>query len=93
MFCWPRCLPLDHPEKEKEKKKEDFFKVVVIVHSGGFYKCSKIKNFEICSKGQLISKCLFDIFNSPKTTNEKIQLYYYGTSSQIVFVRFLGELK
>ena len=25
--------------------------------------------------------------------NEKIQLYYYGTSSRIVFVRFLGELK
>ena len=26
-------------------------------------------------------------------TNEKIQLHYYGTSSRIVFVRFLGELK
>ena len=26
-------------------------------------------------------------------TNEKLRLYYYGTSSQIVFVRFLGELK
>ena len=26
-------------------------------------------------------------------TNEKIQLYYYGTWSRIVFVRFLGELK
>ena len=26
-------------------------------------------------------------------TNEKIRLYYYGTSSWIVFVRFLGELK
>ena len=25
--------------------------------------------------------------------NEKIQLYYYGTSSRIVFVHFLGELK
>ena len=25
--------------------------------------------------------------------NEKIPLYYYGTSSRIVFVRFLGELK
>ena len=25
--------------------------------------------------------------------NEKIRLYFYGTSSQIVFVRFLGELK
>ena len=26
-------------------------------------------------------------------TNEKIQLYYYGTSSRIVFLRILGELK
>ena len=26
-------------------------------------------------------------------TNEKNQLYCYGTSSQIVFVRVLGELK
>ena len=25
-------------------------------------------------------------------TNEKIRLYYYGTSSRIVFVHFLGEL-
>ena len=25
--------------------------------------------------------------------NEKIRLYYYGTSSLIFFVRFLGELK
>jgi hypothetical protein len=26
-------------------------------------------------------------------TNENFWLYYYGTSSRIVFVRFLGELK
>ena len=26
-------------------------------------------------------------------TNEKSRLYYYGTSSRIVFVCFLGELK
>ena len=28
------------------------------------------------SKGQLISKCLFGIFNSPKKTNKNIRLYY-----------------
>ena len=44
-------------------------------------------------KGQLILKCLFGIYNCPKKTNEKIQLYYYGISSQIVFICFLGELK
>jgi hypothetical protein len=44
-------------------------------------------------KGQLISKCLFGIFNSPKKRTKKIRLYYYGTSSRIVSVRFMGELK
>ena len=29
----------------------------------------------------------------PKNEQKKIRLYYYGTSSWIVFVRFLGELK
>ena len=43
--------------------------------------------------GQLISKCLFGIFNSPKKWTKKIPLYYYGTSSRIVFDCFLGELK
>jgi hypothetical protein len=28
-----------------------------------------------------------------RKTNKKIRLYYYGTSSPILFVRFLGELK
>ena len=46
------------------------------------------------SKGQLISKCLFGIFNSPKKQRKNSTvLYYYGTSSRIVFVRFSGELK
>ena len=45
------------------------------------------------TKGQLISKCLFGIFNSPKTEQKNSTLLLYGTSSQIVFVRFLGELK
>ena len=44
-------------------------------------------------KGQLISKRLFGIFNSPKKTNKKIQLYYNGNSSRNGFVRFLGELR
>ena len=29
----------------------------------------------------------------PKKTNEKIRLYYYGTSSQIAYIRFLNELR
>ena len=43
-------------------------------------------------KGQLISKCLFGIFNSPKTRTKFFWLYYYGTSSRFVF-GFFGELK
>ena len=39
----------------------------------------------------MISKCLFGISNSSK--NKKNQLNYYGTSSQIVFLHFLEELK
>ena len=44
-------------------------------------------------KGQLISKSLFGIFNSPKNERKKNPLYYYGTSSRIVFICILGELK
>ena len=44
-------------------------------------------------KGQLISKSLFGIFNSPKKWMKKNLPYCYSTSSRIVFVRFLGELK
>ena len=35
----------------------------------------------------------FWYFQFSHKTNEKIQLYCYGTSRQIVFVRFLGELE
>ena len=45
---------------------------------------------QLITKGQLISK---GIFNSPKKGAKKSQLYYDGTSNEIVFVRFLGELK
>ena len=44
------------------------------------------------AKGQLISKRLLVSSILPKK-NEKIRLYYYSTSSGIVFVRFWGELK
>ena len=44
-------------------------------------------------KGQLISKSLFGIFNSPKNERKKNPLYYYGTSSRIVFVRFFGRIE
>ena len=39
-------------------------------------------------KSQWISKCLFGIVNSPQKMNKKIGLYYYATSSLIVFVHF-----
>ena len=44
-------------------------------------------------KGQLISKRLFGFFNSPKKRTKKIRLYYYATSSRIILVHLLGELK
>ena len=46
------------------------------------------------SKGQLILICLFVIFNSSKKRTKKFDLpNYLGTSSRIVFICFLEELK
>ena len=45
------------------------------------------------TKGQLISKCLFGIFNSPKKRTKTIRLYYYDTSGRLVFVHFLEEIE
>jgi hypothetical protein len=47
----------------------------------------------INDKGQLISKRFVGVLNSPKKRTKKINLHYYDTSGQLVFVRFLGELK
>ena len=43
------------------------------------------------SKGQLISKGLFGIFNSSKKGTKK--LICYDTSGRLVFVRFLEEVE
>ena len=45
----------------------------------------KIESTILPGKGQLISKCLFGIFNSPKKRTKRFD---YGSSSRIVFVRF-----
>ena len=61
--------------------------------------CSHLTSFfwheklAFSGKGQLIWKCLFGVFNSPKKT-EKFNLNTkYGTSSWIILVRFLELLK
>ena len=52
------------------------------------------KIFVIDVKGQLISKCLLGNFNSPKKRMKKFDFTTMaGTSSQIIVVCFLGELK
>ena len=45
------------------------------------------------TKGQVISKGIFSIFNSSKKTYEEIRLNYYDTSGRLVFVRFLEEFE
>ena len=46
------------------------------------------------TEGQLISKCFLGIFNPPKKLTKKLDFTtYYGTSSRIVFVHFLGEVE
>ena len=44
------------------------------------------------TKGQLISKCLFGAFNSPKNEQKQFDLRYHSSKVEF-FVRFLGELK
>ena len=60
---------------------------------GGNYYTAGHSSFFSPTKGQLISKCIFGIFNSSKKRVKKIRLYYYGASTRIVFVRFLGGMK
>ena len=50
---------------------------------------SKANDILEITKGQLISKCLCCIFNSPKKQTKKIN--YYGTSSRIIFVYYFWE--
>ena len=45
------------------------------------------------SQGRLISKMSVLYLQFSQNISKVIQLYYYGTSSRIVFVCFLGELK
>ena len=68
------------------------------VHKTFFKVCVKLQKQDFdsfivgSSKGQLISKCLFgNLQFSQKELTKKFD--YYGTSSRIVFVRFLGKLK
>ena len=44
-------------------------------------------------KGQLISKCLFGVYNSPQKMNLTSQIFALAYWGQKFFVRFLGELK
>ena len=36
---------------------------------------------------------VFGVFDFLQKTNERIRLYYYDTSSRLVFVRFLEEIE
>ena len=51
--------------------------------------CCKQKNR---TKGQLSSKCLFGVFNSPKKRKKQFDLRYHSSKVEF-FVGFLGELK
>ena len=42
-------------------------------------------------KVRYIFERVFDVFDFLQKTNEGIRLYYYDTSSRLVFVRFLEE--
>ena len=63
-----------------------------------FYQIEPLKNGPApvlpssLSKGQLISKWFLGVIDFLQKTNERIRLYYYDTSSRLVFVRFLEEI-
>ena len=46
-----------------------------------------------CKNGNTKGQWIYGVLNSPKKIYEKNQLYYYDTSGQTVFVRFLGEMR
>ena len=50
-------------------------------------------NMFLQSKGQIILKLFLVSSISSKKNNERIRLYYYDTSSRLVFFRFLEEIK
>ena len=47
----------------------------------------------LLTKGQLISKWFFGVIDFLQKTNERIRLYYYDTSGQLVFVCFLEKIE
>ena len=69
--------------------------MLVIIDFSKFGENLKMRlEFADFPKGQLISKGLVGILNSSKKRTKKFDLQYYdSTSSRLVFVRFLEELK
>ena len=55
--------------------------------------CTEVVTTKVTCKGQIISKCILVSSIFSKKTNERIRLYYYETSSRLVFVRFWGEIE
>ena len=53
---------------------------------------NKSENLVTHTKGQLISKWFFGVFDCLQKMNGRIQLYYYDTSGWLVFVCFLEEI-
>ena len=79
-------------------------KRVSLPHSGGALKCFywylSTRIFELLKssssglpKGQLISKCLFGIFNSPKKERKEIDFTTMVPQVELFLFVFLGELK
>ena len=67
-----------------------FFSPDTIVHYNVVVKRNRLN-----PKGQLISKCLFRVFNSPKNERTKFDMRYHDSSVECFcsFVSFLVELK
>ena len=90
--------------EKNEKDSDDFWrrKVTLKMKFGHLLSTSPLHHFVklndfllICwflGKGQLISKWFLGSSIFLQKMNEQIRLYYYDTSSRLVFVRFLEEI-
>ena len=57
------------------------------------YDIKKLSDGFLCHQRSVNFEMSFCYLQFSKKTNKEIRLYYYGTSSRIVFICFLGELK
>ena len=73
-------------------KKIDSFRCSSKLHFNLYDQNSRGKTSKVAHKGQLVSKCLFGIFNSPKIKRKKSTLLLWYLKSNC-FLSFFGKIE